>query len=115
MTNTDKPIHIAYVPDKFTFEYIPDKLLTLDIVDSELVIESFIEEEGTTTQKVLSSIQSWIKETHEVELTTSSAWSLWQAVRMAYEAHKKKLLHSLSSAIATASIPSSLPQEESSP
>ena len=110
MRENIEPIHVAYIPDQFRFEYLPEKTITLDIIDSELMVESFLGDEVKTIT-VLSSIQSWIKETQEVELSTSAAWSLWQSIRTAYEAHKKKLLHSLSSAIATASTPSnSIPE-----
>lgn len=103
-----EPIHVAYTPDQFRFEYEPDKFMTFDIIEAELAVERFLVPEGdeeVQTADVLQRVQSWISQLHGVELSTTQAWSLWQAVRAAYEAHKKKLFASLTSAIATASTP----------
>lgn len=109
---TSEPIHVAYIPDQLRFEYLPQKTMTLDIISTELMMESFIKDEPTT-EIMLGRIKEWAKENYEAELTETTAWTLWQIVRGAYESHKKKLLLSLSSALVTASTPTTFLQKNS--
>jgi hypothetical protein len=107
-------IHVAYTPDKLRFEHEPGKWLEFDIIEAELTLESFTKEDPEAIP-TLKKIQEWVQAELSTTLTTTQAWSLWGAIRSAYEAHKKKFTRTLTSAIVSASIPSNSPLLKPSP
>jgi len=103
-------MHVAYVPDLLRFEYSKDAFLDFDIIDSQLKIEAITTETGSDLKvdvpAVTSRIQEWIQTDHEVSISVTQAYSLWSAILTAFQTHKKKLVHTLTSASVTASTPS---------
>ncbi len=107
MTNSDT---IALQANVINFEYEPDKYLSLDVVATSTIIEKFLEDHNREPVAVTTQIISFIKETEEIEVTPTIAWTIMIASLRAFELFKKKLDETLDLHFGITSIPEDSPK-----
>lgn len=73
-----------------------DRLIVeLPLVPAELAIEKMEEETGRDTAKMMERIVDWLKQEYSVVIDASTAFIIWESVRVGFNDFKKKATLSL--------------------
>jgi len=94
---------------KFVIVADEPRELVVDLMETQIMLEDLCakgrQAETGKYQDYINEVQAWVKERHGVELTFTQVYAFTQAIRVSWEAFKKKVDMQLGLLITTDSTP----------